>query len=74
IVPAEEEFLRKAFCQEYRRYCAMVPRLVPRRRRWREAGRAEFDWSAVIGELRLGLVLVAIYLFLRGAAWLRGAA
>lgn len=72
IIPAEEEFLREAFSREYQRYCENVPRLIPRLTRWREARQVSFDWASVTGDLRLGLLLVAIYLLLRGAASLRG--
>jgi protein-S-isoprenylcysteine O-methyltransferase Ste14 len=72
IVPAEEQFLRREFGEQYARYCAHVPRLWPRFRRWSGAQAAHFDRYVVLGEVRLGLVLVGIYVFLRGCAWLRG--
>ena len=71
IVPAEEAFLRKAFPDEFARYCANVPRMLPRLRPWPDATPVQFDRAALIGEARLGLVLVAIYGFMRMAAWLR---
>jgi protein-S-isoprenylcysteine O-methyltransferase Ste14 len=72
IVPAEEEFLRERFGPEYSRYCANVPRFWPRLSPWPEAEPVRWDASSLVGELRLGLVLVAIYGGLHGAAWLRG--
>ena len=71
IVPAEEAFLRKTFPDEFARYCANVPRMLPRLTPWRDASPVEFARSAILGEARLGLVLVAIYGFMRLAAWLR---
>ena len=71
IVPAEEAFLRKTFPEEFARYCANVPRMFPRLRAWRDATPVPFARSALIGEARLGLILVAIYAFMRMAAWLR---
>jgi protein-S-isoprenylcysteine O-methyltransferase Ste14 len=71
IVPAEEAFLRKAFPEEFARYCAHVPRLLPKWRPWREASPIDFDWSALVGEARLGVVLMVIYIVMRLAAWLR---
>ena len=71
IVPAEEAFLRKTFPEEFARYCANVPRMIPRLRAWPDATPVQFARSAIRGEARLGLVLVAIYGFMRLAAWLR---
>ena len=71
IVPAEEAFLRKTFPEEFARYCANVPRMIPRLRAWPDATPTQFARSAIRGEARLGLVLVAIYGFMRLAAWLR---
>ena len=71
IVPAEEAFLRKTFPDEFARYCANVPRMFPRLRPWRDATPVQFDRAALIGEARLGLVLVGIYGFMRLAAWMR---
>ena len=71
IVPAEEAFLRKTFPEEFARYCANVPRMIPRLRAWPEAAPVQFARPAIRGEARLGLVLVAIYGFMRMAAWLR---
>lgn len=61
IVPAEEQFLRGQFGEDYLRYCANVPRFLPQLRPWREAKAARFDWSTLQHELKLGLMLVAIY-------------
>ena len=72
IVPAEEAFLRRTFPGEFERYCENVPRMLPRLTRWKDAAPVQFARSALIGEARLGLVLVAIYGFMRLAAWLRG--
>jgi protein-S-isoprenylcysteine O-methyltransferase Ste14 len=71
IVPAEEEVLRARFGESYARYCAAVPRILPRLRPWPEAEPAPFHASAFLYEARLGLVLAGIYAVLRGAAWLR---
>ena len=71
IVPAEERFLRGQFGAAYERYCAHVPRLLPRLRPWPEAEPRPFDRAATVGDARLALILVAIYAGLRGAAWLR---
>ena len=71
IVPAEERFLRGQFGDAYARYCAHVPRLLPRLRPWPDAEPCPFDRAATVGDARLALILVAIYAGLRGAAWLR---
>lgn len=71
IVPAEERFLRSQFGETYIRYCAHVPRLLPRLRPWAEAESRPFDRAATVGDARLALILVAIYAGLRGAAWVR---
>ena len=71
IVPAEERFLRGQFGDAYARYCANVPRLVPRLRPWAGAEQRPFDRAATVGDARLALLLVAIYAGLRGAAWVR---
>ena len=63
--------MRKAFPEEFARYSAHVPRMLPRLRPWRDATPVQFDRAALIGEARLGLVLVGIYGFMRLAAWLR---
>ena len=73
IVPAEEQFLRTQFAAEYARYCAHVPRIFPRLRPWPGARSQPFDWTALLYEARLGLMLIAIYAGLHAAAWLRGA-
>lgn len=72
IVPAEERFLRSQFGEAYVRYCAHVPRVLPRLRRWAEAEQRPFERGAILGEARLAVLLLAIYFGLRGAAWLRG--
>ena len=72
IVPAEERFLCGQFGDAYARYCAHVPRLLPRLRPWTEAEQRPFDRTAILGEARLARLLIAIYIGLRAAAWLRG--
>lgn len=71
IVPAEERFLQATFGAAYTRYCASVPRFIPRLRAWPEAEHLPFDRTAIRGELRLALILIGIYCGLRGAAWVR---
>ena len=71
IVPAEERFLRGQFGDAYARYCAHVPRFLPRLRPWPGAETQPFDRAATPGDARLALILAAIYAGLRGAAWLR---
>jgi protein-S-isoprenylcysteine O-methyltransferase Ste14 len=72
IVPAEEEALRRRFPEGYARYAAAVPRLVPRLRRWPGAQAQAFEWSALLAETRLAVVLAIIYFVMRGAARWRG--
>jgi protein-S-isoprenylcysteine O-methyltransferase Ste14 len=72
IVPAEEEFLRGEFGEDYARYCEHVPRMLPRLRPWSGAERWEFDWSTLLHEGRLGLMLMGIYALLQAAPHLRG--
>ena len=72
IVPAEEKFLREKFGAAYERYCAQVPRAIPRLRAWKDAEPARFDVRAALGEARLAFILAGIYALLRAAAWLRG--
>jgi protein-S-isoprenylcysteine O-methyltransferase Ste14 len=71
IVPAEERFLRGQFGDAYTRYCAHVPRVIPHLRPWPKAENRPFDRSAIVGELRLAILLLAIYIGLRGATVLR---
>jgi protein-S-isoprenylcysteine O-methyltransferase Ste14 len=73
IVPAEEQFLTGQFPEEYARYRAHVPRLLPRLSRWPGATETHFDRQALVSEALLGLMLIGIYAFLQTAAWLRGA-
>ncbi|MEQ1861410.1 MAG: isoprenylcysteine carboxylmethyltransferase family protein [Chthoniobacteraceae bacterium] len=61
IVPAEEAFLREQFRAGYDEYCRAVPRLIPRLGPWSGRTRAPFQWRATLGELRIALLLVAIY-------------
>jgi len=70
IVPAEERFLRSRFGLAYERYCAEVPRLIPRLRPWSGATPAPFNWRAARGEAHIALICAAIYVLLRGASWL----
>jgi protein-S-isoprenylcysteine O-methyltransferase Ste14 len=51
IVPAEESFLAQQFGDHYRRYCAAVPRLLPRFRAWAHCGEQPFRWRATWGGL-----------------------
>lgn len=71
IVPAEEKFLHAKFGSAYEKYCSAVPRTWPRSTPWRGAGPVAFACRAILGELRLGLVLGGIYGLLRLGAWLR---
>jgi len=71
IVPAEEEFLRGQFGDAYARYYAHVPRALPRLRPWSEATAHPFDSSALFGEARLALMLLVIYVVMRGGAAVR---
>jgi hypothetical protein len=64
IIPAEEEFLGSQFGGEYKTYCASVPRLIPRLTHWKSSNSATFQWEAAVGELRIALILVAIYALL----------
>ena len=61
IVPAEEAFLRGHFGSEYARYCAAVPRLIPRLYPWPGRRERPFQWRAARGELVILLWLVLIY-------------
>lgn len=70
IVPAEEEFLHKQFGAEYERYCAEVPRFIPRFRPWPGRVRRAFHWQAARGELVIALWATGIYLALWGEEWL----
>jgi hypothetical protein len=72
IIPAEEKFLREKFGEEYLRYCAHVPRVLPRLRAWKGATLAPFNARAALGEIRLAFILMGIYGLLYGSAWLRG--
>jgi protein-S-isoprenylcysteine O-methyltransferase Ste14 len=48
LIPAEEEFLRQKFRDEYDAYCRHVPRLLPRLKAWAQPGavKTPFDWRA----------------------------
>ena len=71
IVPAEEEFLRQRFSADYERYCASVPRMIPRLRPWRGRTEGRFDWRVLRGEAWIVSYLVAIYAAMRVAEHLR---
>jgi protein-S-isoprenylcysteine O-methyltransferase Ste14 len=71
IIPAEEQFLSAKFGAAFDAYRAEVPQLFPRWRKRRDAGKGRRVWANAMGDLRIGAILVAIYAFLRGAAWLR---
>jgi len=58
IIPAEEKFLREKFPEQYLRYSAAVPRLIPRLRPWSGAYQRPLDWRAASGELHVLLLLV----------------
>lgn len=64
IIPAEEEFLRTQFGSTYRAYCASVPRLLPRLKRWEKCFSPAFEWRATVGEVRIVLILATIYVAL----------
>jgi len=70
IVPAEEEFLRRQFGAAYARYCAEVPRFLPRLRPWPGRVRQAFHWSAARGELAIAMWAAGIYLALLGEEWI----
>jgi hypothetical protein len=72
IIPAEEEFLRQKFPEEYASYSAAVPRLIPRLRPWLGARQRPLDWFAASGELRVALMLVAISVLIWVSLWVRG--
>jgi len=72
IIPAEEAFLRRRFPAEYARYCAAVPRLIPRIRPWSGSQRRSSDWVAATGELRVALLLLLIFGSLWMTLWIRG--
>lgn len=70
IVPAEEEFLRQQFGAAYARYCAEVPRFLPRLRPWPGRVKQAFHWPAAKGEIVIALWAMGIYLALWGEEWL----
>ncbi len=70
IVPAEETFLAQQFGDDYRRYCASVPRLVPRLSPWPEGEQRTFRWRATWGEAGILLWMVLIYAALWGEEYL----
>ena len=65
IIPAEEEHLAKTFGPAFARYRGEVPGLIPRFRPWPGSGETPFRWPAARGELRIGALLVVIYLGLQ---------
>ena len=69
IIPAEEEFLRGRFGEDYARYCAAVPRLVPRLSAWRDAKKTASDWLPARGEVAVAALLLGIYVLLRAVAF-----
>lgn len=71
IIPAEEEFLRRTFGEEYERYAENVPRMWPRFAPWCDATQVRWEPQSLLDQARLGGVLVAIYALLKLAAWLR---
>jgi protein-S-isoprenylcysteine O-methyltransferase Ste14 len=72
IIPAEEKFLQQKFPEDYARYSAAVPRLVPRLRPWSGARQRPPDWFAACGELRMALLLVIISGLIWMGLWVRG--
>ena len=72
IIPAEEAFLREKFPEQYLRYSAAVPRLVPRLRPWSGAYQRELDWRSATGELHVLLLLVITSVLLWAGAKIRG--
>ena len=73
IIPAEEEFLRREYPLEYKVYCGNVRRLLPRFMPWAGAERTSFAWQPALGEWQTVVILLAIFAFLDGVAFLRGA-
>lgn len=71
LIPAEERFLQQRFGADYATYRSAVPRLIPRLRPWKGSTTQSFAWSAARGELRLFVVLLAIYGTLELAAVVR---
>jgi protein-S-isoprenylcysteine O-methyltransferase Ste14 len=67
IVRAEEGFLSRRFGTEYTKYCARVPRFLPRFRGFRQTlGQFDFDWRRVIRSeygTTFGLVSMILALF-----------
>jgi protein-S-isoprenylcysteine O-methyltransferase Ste14 len=63
VIPAEEHFLLRTFGDQYRQYCANVPRFFPRLRPWSKAGPACFDWKSALGEWRVAMAIAGILLF-----------
>jgi protein-S-isoprenylcysteine O-methyltransferase Ste14 len=70
IVPAEEAFLRQQFGAAYTRYCAEVPRFLPRLRPWPGRMKQAFQWRAARDEITIALWAMGIYLALWGEEWL----
>ena len=61
IVPAEEQFLLSRYGEEYARFRAAVPKVIPRFNPW--IGRVEppRQWQAARGELVIALTVCGIY-------------
>jgi protein-S-isoprenylcysteine O-methyltransferase Ste14 len=72
IVAAEESFLAQQFGDHYRRYCAAVPRLLPRVHAWTDGEAQPFRWRATWGEAGILLWLLVIYAVLWGKEYLDG--
>jgi protein-S-isoprenylcysteine O-methyltransferase Ste14 len=69
IIAAEEGYLRGRFGEEYRAYCARVPRLLPRLRGLRATlGPLAFDWRKVLAK-EYGTLYLTLVLTLGIVAW-----
>lgn len=61
IIPAEERYLSAQFGDAYATYRSAVPRMLPRLTPWPGRGESNFQWSALLGEALILLLLIAIY-------------
>ncbi len=65
IIPAEEQFLAREFGPAYQAYAANVPRLLPRLFPWTAGAPCHPEWRNSFGEVRIAVILVAIYVTLQ---------